>query len=161
VELGIETFSRRDREDGVKIKETGTEASGVFTCGVLDNIDVVAGFPNAWDKAKENGAGLCPCGTELRYHRPHYARCRFQIRPEQARGGLCYHGRHNIELLNLRTCVQAYPDSGNAVEKAIRILLNTVKKRCTIYQTFQGRSGDRQKNPDLPWTYCFFPFLPT
>lgn len=55
VELGIETFSRRNREDGVKIKETGIEASGVFTCGVLDNIDVVAGFPYAWGKVKENG----------------------------------------------------------------------------------------------------------
>lgn len=56
VELGIETFSRQNREDSVKIEETGTEASGVFTYGALDNIDVVAGFPYVWDKVKENGA---------------------------------------------------------------------------------------------------------
>lgn len=56
VELGIETFSRQDREDGVKIKETGTEASGVFIYGALDNIDVVAGLPYVWGKVKENGA---------------------------------------------------------------------------------------------------------
>lgn len=54
VELGVETFSWQDREDGVKIKETGTEASGVFTYGALDNIDIVAGFPYVWGKVKEN-----------------------------------------------------------------------------------------------------------
>lgn len=54
VELGVETFSWQDREDGVKIEETGMEASGVFTYGVLDNIDVVAGFPYVWSKVKEN-----------------------------------------------------------------------------------------------------------
>jgi hypothetical protein len=56
VELGIETFSWQDREDGLKIKETGTEASGSFTYGVLDNVDIVAGFPYVWGKVKENSA---------------------------------------------------------------------------------------------------------
>jgi hypothetical protein len=54
VEFGMETFSWKDRGDGVKIEETGTEASGVFTYGILDNVDVVAGFPYAWGKVKEN-----------------------------------------------------------------------------------------------------------
>jgi len=54
VELGVEIFSWQDREDGVKTEETGTEASGGFTYGILDNIDVVAGFPYVWGKAKEN-----------------------------------------------------------------------------------------------------------
>lgn len=40
----------------MKIEETGTEASGVFTYGILDNIDVVAGFPYFWGKVKENDA---------------------------------------------------------------------------------------------------------
>ena len=56
VELGVETFSWKDREDGVKIEETVTEASGVFTYGVLDNVDIVAGFPYVWGKVKENSA---------------------------------------------------------------------------------------------------------
>lgn len=55
VELGVETFSWRDREDIVKIEETGTEASWVFTYGVIDNVDIVAGFPYVWGKVKENG----------------------------------------------------------------------------------------------------------
>jgi hypothetical protein len=54
VELGVETFSWQDREDGVKFKDT--EASGVFTYGLLDNIDIVARFPCVWGKVKENGA---------------------------------------------------------------------------------------------------------
>jgi hypothetical protein len=56
IELGVETFSWQDREDSVKIEETGTEASGVFTYGVLDNIDVVAEFPYVLGKVKENDA---------------------------------------------------------------------------------------------------------
>ncbi len=54
VELGVETFSWKDREDGVKIEETGTETSGVFTYGVFDNVDIVAGLPYDWGKVKEN-----------------------------------------------------------------------------------------------------------
>jgi hypothetical protein len=54
VELGVETFSWKDREDDVRIEETGTETSGVFTYGVFDNVDIVAGFPYDWGKVKEN-----------------------------------------------------------------------------------------------------------
>jgi hypothetical protein len=54
VELGVETSSWKDREDGVKIEETGTETSGVLTYGVFDSLDIVAGFPYGWSKVKED-----------------------------------------------------------------------------------------------------------
>jgi hypothetical protein len=55
VELGVEWSSWKDTEDGVRIKETGTEASGVLTYGVSESVDVVAGVPYVWGKTKENG----------------------------------------------------------------------------------------------------------
>jgi hypothetical protein len=55
IELGIETASSYDRADGIKIVETDTGASAVFTYGTLENLDVVAGFPYNWGKAEENG----------------------------------------------------------------------------------------------------------
>lgn len=55
VELGAEVFSWRDTVEGVRVKEKGTEASGVFTYGVLENVDVVAGCPYAWGKVQEDG----------------------------------------------------------------------------------------------------------
>lgn len=58
VEIGLETFSWKDRGDGAKIEETGTEASGIFTYGVFDNVDIVAGFPYDWDKVKENSVNV-------------------------------------------------------------------------------------------------------
>lgn len=53
-ELGVETFTWQDREGGIKIKETGIEASAAFTYGLFDHIDVITGFPYVWGKAKEN-----------------------------------------------------------------------------------------------------------
>ena len=55
VELGVESSSRKNTEDDVEIKETGTELSGVFTYGVTDSIDMVVGFPYSWKKVKEDG----------------------------------------------------------------------------------------------------------
>ncbi len=54
-EFGVEAFSWKDRVDGVRVKETGTEASAVFTYGVSETVDVVAGFPYGWGKGKEDG----------------------------------------------------------------------------------------------------------
>ena len=39
----------------MRVKQTGTETSGVFTYGLWENIDLVAGFPYVWSKAKEYG----------------------------------------------------------------------------------------------------------
>jgi hypothetical protein len=55
VELGAEVFSWKDTVEDVRMKETGTEASGVFTYGVSESIDLVAGFHYIWSKTKENG----------------------------------------------------------------------------------------------------------
>lgn len=55
VELGAEVFSWRDTVEDVRAKETGTAASGVFTYGLLENVDLAAGFPYAWSKVKEKG----------------------------------------------------------------------------------------------------------
>lgn len=55
VELGAEWSSWKDTVEEVRVKETGTEASGVFTYGVSDTVDLVAGFPYAWSRAEENG----------------------------------------------------------------------------------------------------------
>lgn len=53
-ELGGEWSSRTDREDGVRIKETGTEVSGVFTYGLSESIDLVAGIPYLRGKVRED-----------------------------------------------------------------------------------------------------------
>ncbi|OPY67626.1 MAG: hypothetical protein A4E57_02218 [Syntrophorhabdaceae bacterium PtaU1.Bin034] len=55
IELGVEIFSWKDTVEDVRVKETGTEASGVFTYGVSETVDLVAGFPYVWSKAKEDG----------------------------------------------------------------------------------------------------------
>lgn len=73
VELGVETFSWKDREDGVKIEEAGTESSGVFTYGVFDSLDIVARFPYVWSKIKEhditvfNANGLSDVALEAKW----------------------------------------------------------------------------------------------
>jgi hypothetical protein len=54
-EFGVEMSSTKNTVEDVKIKETGTEASATLTYGILDNIDIVAGFPYAWAKVKEDG----------------------------------------------------------------------------------------------------------
>jgi hypothetical protein len=54
-ELGVEWSTWKDTEDGVRVKETRTEASGVFTYGVSDCLDVVVGVPHDWAKVRENG----------------------------------------------------------------------------------------------------------
>ena len=58
-EFGVEWSSWKDREDGITRKETGTEASGVFTYGATDSIDLVAGVPYQWGKTKEAGVTVC------------------------------------------------------------------------------------------------------
>lgn len=55
IELGTEWFSWKDTVEDVRVKETGTEASGVFTYGLSESVDLVAGFPYVWSRAKENG----------------------------------------------------------------------------------------------------------
>jgi hypothetical protein len=55
VEIGIEMSSKKDTEEDVRIKEKETETSATLTYGVLDSIDIVAGFPYTWAKAKEDG----------------------------------------------------------------------------------------------------------
>jgi hypothetical protein len=55
VELGAEAFSWHDTVEGARQKETGTEMSGVFTYGVSETVDIVAGFPYVWNKGKEFG----------------------------------------------------------------------------------------------------------
>lgn len=55
VEIGAEWFSWKDTVEDVRVKETGTEASAVFTYGLSKSVDLVAGFPYVWSKAKENG----------------------------------------------------------------------------------------------------------
>lgn len=55
VELGGEWFSWKDTVEETRVEETGTEASGVFTYGLSENVDVVAGLPYVWSKAEENG----------------------------------------------------------------------------------------------------------
>lgn len=54
-EFGIEMSTKKDTEEDVRTKETETEASAAVTYGILDNIDIVAGFPYVWAKVKENG----------------------------------------------------------------------------------------------------------
>jgi hypothetical protein len=54
-EFGMEWSSWKDREDGVTMKETRTEASAVLTYGISDRIDLVAGIPYAWGRIKEDG----------------------------------------------------------------------------------------------------------
>lgn len=54
-EFGIEMSSAKDTVEDVRIKEKETEASGVVTYGIIDNIDIVAGFPYVWAKVKEDG----------------------------------------------------------------------------------------------------------
>ncbi len=74
VELGTEWFSWQDTVDDVRVKETGTEASGVLTYGLLESIDLVAGFPYVWSKAKEDGHtvfsedGLNDISLEVKWH---------------------------------------------------------------------------------------------
>lgn len=54
-ELGAEWFSSKNREDRVRVKETGAESSNVFTYGVSDCLDLVAGIPYDWGRTRENG----------------------------------------------------------------------------------------------------------
>ncbi len=55
VELGVEWFSWKDTVEDVRVKETGTEVSGVFTYGLSESVDLVAGLPYVWSKAEEDG----------------------------------------------------------------------------------------------------------
>lgn len=58
VELGVGASSWKETVEGVRVKEKGTEASGVFIYGVSENVDVVAGFPYAWSKVREDGTTI-------------------------------------------------------------------------------------------------------
>lgn len=55
VELGVETSTHKETEDGSEVKETGTEISGVFAYGVTETLDLMVGFPYSWNRTRENG----------------------------------------------------------------------------------------------------------
>jgi len=55
VELGVESSSWKNTEDDIKIKEMEMEASCVFTYGLMDTVDLVAGFSYVWGKVEEDG----------------------------------------------------------------------------------------------------------
>jgi hypothetical protein len=55
IELGGEASSHKDNEDGVTVKEKGIEASGTFTYGLADPLDLVLGIPYMWARVEEDG----------------------------------------------------------------------------------------------------------
>jgi hypothetical protein len=55
VELGIESASNREDEEGLEFKETGGELSTTLSYGLSDTVDLVAGLPWSWTKIREDG----------------------------------------------------------------------------------------------------------
>jgi hypothetical protein len=54
VEVNIELNYDREKEGGVRTKETGGEIGTLLSYGILDNIDIVLGAPFQWFKIKED-----------------------------------------------------------------------------------------------------------
>lgn len=54
LEINGETSYDKEKESGITVKETGSEAAAVVSYGVLDNLDVVVGLPYQWNKTKED-----------------------------------------------------------------------------------------------------------
>lgn len=55
LETGMEWSTKKDREDGVTTRETQRKLSTIFTYGITDNLDIMAGMPYLWKKRKEGG----------------------------------------------------------------------------------------------------------
>jgi hypothetical protein len=55
IESGAEASSRSEIVEGVRTRETETEASTTFTYGVLKNLDLVAGSNYEWEKSRTGG----------------------------------------------------------------------------------------------------------
>lgn len=53
VEVNGEFRYDREKEDGVRIRETGGEIATIFSCGIVDNVDIVLGIPFQWFRIRE------------------------------------------------------------------------------------------------------------
>lgn len=73
VEVNWEWNYDREKDDGVKIKETGGEVATVLSYGIVDNIDIIFGVPFQWFRVREDGklvsreSGLSDLSVELKW----------------------------------------------------------------------------------------------
>jgi hypothetical protein len=73
LEVNSEFIYDKEREEGVRMKETGGEIATLFSYGITDNIDIVLGLPYQWFKIKEEGEvisnedGLSDFSVELKW----------------------------------------------------------------------------------------------
>ena len=73
LEVNSEFTYDKEREAGITTKETGGEIAPLFSYGIMDNIDIVLGFPYQWFRMKEDGEmnskenGISDASLELKW----------------------------------------------------------------------------------------------
>lgn len=73
IEFNFEFSYDREREDGVRTKETGVEIASYLSHGITDSIDIVLGVPYQWYRIKEDGVlvekenGLSDVSLEIKW----------------------------------------------------------------------------------------------
>ncbi|MDI7261016.1 MAG: transporter [Thermodesulfobacteriota bacterium] len=75
LEVNSELTYDREKEEGVRIKETGGEVATILSYGILDNIDIVLGAPFQWFRVKEEheetnkyrASGISDLSLELKW----------------------------------------------------------------------------------------------
>ncbi len=73
IEFNFEFSYDKERDNGIKIKETGTEIASFLSYGIADNIDIVLGVPYQWFRIKEDGVltekenGLSDVSLEIKW----------------------------------------------------------------------------------------------
>ena len=56
LELNVESSGDKENEAGISKKETGGTIAAALTCGIVDNVDLIVGFPWQWSTLKEGGS---------------------------------------------------------------------------------------------------------
>lgn len=73
VEINSEFNYDKEKEGGVRIKETGGEIATIFSYGIVDSVDIVLGLPFQWFRIKEDSEltspnnGLSDLSLELKW----------------------------------------------------------------------------------------------
>lgn len=55
IEFNFEFSHDKERDNGVKTKETGAEIASFLSYGITDNVDIVLGVPYQWFRIKDDG----------------------------------------------------------------------------------------------------------
>jgi hypothetical protein len=73
IEINSEFSTDQEQENGLSVKEKGSEAGSTLSYGITDNIDLVVGMPLQWYTVKEGGvtvadeSGFGDMGIELKW----------------------------------------------------------------------------------------------